>query len=119
MEVQIKEQTPQLTLLYCGRTVRSCHWSCSTKKTVLKNFTISTGNPCWSLFLKSCRAEGLQLYQKDTPMQVVFCDYCKIFKTNYLTSFMVHYYMGLKVQGLGCMTVSGFRVQVTGLVFCF
>ena len=32
---------------------------------------------------------------------------------------MVHCYIGLKVQGLYCMTVSGFSVQVTGLVFVF
>ena len=43
---KIKEQTSQLTLLYCGRTVRSSHQRCSVKKAVLKNFTISTGNAC-------------------------------------------------------------------------
>ena len=32
---------------------------------------------------------------------------------------MVHCYIGLKVQGLYYMTVSGFSVQVTGLVFVF
>ena len=30
----------------------------------------------------------------------------------------IRLYMGLKVQGLDCMTASGFRVRVTGLVFC-
>ena len=29
---EIKEQAPQLTLLYCGRTVRSSHRRCSQKK---------------------------------------------------------------------------------------
>ena len=29
---KIKEQTPQLTLLYCCRTVRSSHWKYSIKK---------------------------------------------------------------------------------------
>ena len=33
--------------------------------------------------------------------------------------YMVHCYMGLMVQGLNCMMVSGFMVQVTGIVFCF
>ena len=60
---KIKEQAPQLTLLYCGRTVRIRHWRCSIKKAVLKNFAISTGNTCVGVsFRKSCRSEGLQLY---------------------------------------------------------
>ena len=33
---KIKEQTPQLTLLYCGRTVRSSHQRFSIKKLFLK-----------------------------------------------------------------------------------
>ena len=41
---EIKGQTLQLTLLYCGRTVRSSHRRFSIKKAVLKNFTITTGN---------------------------------------------------------------------------
>ena len=45
---EIKEQTPQLTLLYYGRTVRSSHWSCSIRK--LKNFAISTGNTCFGVY---------------------------------------------------------------------
>ena len=36
-----------------------------------------------------------------------------------LTVSMVQCYMGLQVQDLNCMMASGFRVQVTGLVFCF
>ena len=32
---------------------------------------------------------------------------------------MVHSYMDLKVYNLDCMTVSGFSVRVTGLVFVF
>ena len=43
---EIKEQTPQLTLLYFGRTVRSSHWRFSIRLAVLKNFAISTGNTC-------------------------------------------------------------------------
>ena len=33
---QIKEQTSQLTLLYCDSTVRSSHWRCSIRKLFLK-----------------------------------------------------------------------------------
>ena len=32
---------------------------------------------------------------------------------------MVHAYMVLKVEGLDCITASGFRVGITGLVFGF
>ena len=38
---------------------------------------------CWSLFLKSCRLSGLQLYLKETPAQVFSCEYCQIFKNTY------------------------------------
>ena len=33
---EIKEQSPQLTLLYCGRTARSSHRRCSIRKLSLK-----------------------------------------------------------------------------------
>ena len=35
------------------------------------------------LFNKSYRLEGVQLYQKETPTQVFFCEYCEIFKSTY------------------------------------
>ena len=54
---EIKEQTLQLALLYCGRTVRSSHRRCSIKKTVLKNYAILTGKHlCWGLFLIKLQA---------------------------------------------------------------
>ena len=60
---EIKGQTPQLTLLYCGRTVRNSHRRCSITKAVLNNFAISTGNTCVGVsFLKSYRPKSLQLY---------------------------------------------------------
>ena len=43
---ETKEQTLQLTLLYCGRAVRSSHRKCSINKAVPKIFAISTGNTC-------------------------------------------------------------------------
>ena len=78
----IKEQTPQLTLLYCGRTFRSSHRRCSIKEAVLKIFAISTWNTCVGVsFKKSCRSEGLQLYYTETSTQVLSREYCEIFKT--------------------------------------
>ena len=49
---EIKGQTPQITLLYCGRTVRSNHRRFSIKKAVLKYFAISTRNTCDGSFQK-------------------------------------------------------------------
>ena len=59
---KIKEQAPQLTLLYCSITVRSSHQRCCLRKLFLKNFAISTGNTCVGLcFLKSCTSLNLRL----------------------------------------------------------
>ena len=41
---KIKDQTPQLALLNCARTVKTRHRRCSIKKAVFKNFAISMGN---------------------------------------------------------------------------
>ena len=79
----IKEQAPQLTLLYRGRTVRSSHRRYSIKKVVLKNFAISTENVYVGVsFLKSCRSEGVHFYEKETPTQVFSCEYCEVFKAS-------------------------------------
>ena len=51
---EIKEQTPKLTLLYRGRTIKNSHQRCSIEKAVLKNFTIFTGkHMCWDLLVKN------------------------------------------------------------------
>ena len=42
---EIKEQTPQLTLLYCGRTVRSSHRRCCIRKLFLKTLQYSQETP--------------------------------------------------------------------------
>ena len=61
---------------------RSSHQRCSIKKAVLKNFAIFTGKHlCRSLFF--IKLQALQLYQKETPTQVFFCEYCEIFKNTY------------------------------------
>ena len=50
---EIKEQAPQPTLLYCGSTVQSSQRKCYIKKTVLKNFAVSTRSSCVGVsFLK-------------------------------------------------------------------
>ena len=60
--------------------VRSSRSQMFFKISVLKNFTNFTEKHLfWSLF-PSC----LELYQKETPAQVFFCEVCKIFKNIHL-----------------------------------
>ena len=54
------------------------------KKAVLKKFTIFTKNTCvGASFLKCCRSEGLQLYWKESPTQVLSCEYYRSFNTTF------------------------------------
>ena len=57
------------------------------KKGVLKNFTNFTGKHlCCKRFLiklQAWRPKGLQLYQKETPTQLVFNEISKIFKNTF------------------------------------
>ena len=63
---------------------KSSHQRCSKKKDAVKNFVILTEKQLgWSLFLKSCRTKGLQLYWKETPTQLFSCEYFEIFKNTY------------------------------------
>ena len=53
------------------------------KKAVYKNVVIFTGEHlCWSLFLMKF-IKVYELYYKEIPTQVFFCEYCEIFKDNY------------------------------------
>ena len=126
---KFKEQTPQLTLLYCSGTVRNSHQRCNIKKAVLRNVAISTGNTFARVSfgkvagLKACIFVKKKLQHRCFPVNIAkflrlpisknICDQLL------LTVSMVHYYMGIKVQGLNCMVESGIWVQVTGLVFVF
>ena len=49
---EIKEQTPQVTLLYRGRTVRISHMRYCIRKLFLNLLQYPQENLCWSLFLK-------------------------------------------------------------------
>ena len=112
---EIKEQTPQLTLC-CGRTARSSHRRCSIKKSVLKNFVISTGSTCVGVFFKkSCRSEGpntrVFLYiLRNLRKTICFEKHLRTAAFLLFQWFKTNSEMGLKVQGLDCMTASGFRV---------
>ena len=46
------------------------------KKAAIKNFSIITGKSSYG-------PSDLQLYQKEIPAKVFFCEYCKIFKYAY------------------------------------
>ena len=77
---RIKEQTPQLTLLYFARTFGSSHWRCSINKPVLKDCKLSTGNSCMGfLFIKVAGLKFyVQLYLKETAIKVFSCEYYKV-----------------------------------------
>ena len=63
---------------------RSSRQRCSIKKVVLKNFvTFTVKHLCWSLFLKKLLDWRPKILLKETPTQVLFCEYCKIFKNTY------------------------------------
>ena len=73
---KIKEQTPQLVLLYCGRTVKTSHRRCSIKKAVLKNFAIFTGkHPCWGLLLIKFKP-----FKKEIPTLIFPVDTAKFLR---------------------------------------
>ena len=106
---EIKEETPQLTLLYCRRTVRSSHHKCIIKKAVHKNFAIFTGNTCVGVFsLKSCSSESLRL-----PISK---NICKRLLFYFFNGSLLHGRKGLRSR-LDCSF--RFQVRVTGLDFCF
>ena len=81
-------------------SVRSSHQRGSIKKLFLKIFQYSQENTC-------VRDSLLKV----NLTQVFPVDNC------FLAVSMAHYQTGLKVQGLDYIIASGFRVQVTGLVF--
>ena len=59
---------------------RSSDQRCSIKRPVLKNFAIFTRkNLRWSFL----RPSGMNIYQKEAPTQVLFCEYCEIIKNTY------------------------------------
>ena len=63
---------------------RNSHRRCFIKKTALKNFAIFSWKHLCLILIRSHFASALQLYQKDIPAQVFFCDCCEIFKNTYL-----------------------------------
>ena len=66
---EVKEQTPRLTLLYHGRTVRSSHRRCCIRKLFLKICNIHL---CWSLCLKALQTFRPATLLKSDPTTGVF-----------------------------------------------
>ena len=69
---EIKEQVPQLALLYYGRTVRSSHQWCCIKKLFLKILKYSQEATVLSLFLKNFQAFRPATLLKRDPNTGVF-----------------------------------------------
>ena len=67
-----------------SRLQRSSRLQMFPKIYALKNFAIFTRKHlCRSHFLKKLQAWGAQLCYKETPTQVVFNEYCKIFNSGF------------------------------------
>ena len=121
-----QNQTPCLTLLHCCRTDTGRQWRCSIKKVVLKNFEYPQETPVLESPFKivanlmACNLIKKRPQHRCFPVIIAKFSRLPLLKnTCFLTVSMVHCYMSLKIQGLDCMTSSGFRVEVTGLDFCF
>ena len=83
MAGEIKEQAPQLTLLYGGRTVRSSRRRCCIRKLFLKILQYPQETPMLdSIFQKV--AELATLLKRDpNPTQVFSCEYRKTYRSTY------------------------------------
>ena len=68
---EIKEQAPQLTLLYRGRTVRSSHRRCCIRKLFIKILQYPQ-ETYWSLFLKNLQTFRPTTLLKRDPNAGVF-----------------------------------------------
>ena len=109
----------------CGRTARSSHRRFSIKKLFFSykaiKFTISTGNTCVGVFFLNVFFKRPQhrCFPVNIAKFLILLISKSISHDCFLTLSMVHCYMGLKVQGLECMTALGFRVWVIGQFFVF
>ena len=79
----MKEQAPQLTLLYRSRTVRSSHRRCCIRKLFLKILQYPQETPVLESLFKNVADLSICNFIKETPTQVCSCEYCKIFNTTY------------------------------------
>ena len=90
---------------------RSSYRRCSIKEAVFEKFPIFTGKHlCWNLFLIKLQPSGLQLYSKEAPTQVFFCEYCEIFKNSY---FEEHLRMAASVTQAFITRVVAYQLQLT------
>ena len=69
---EIKEQTPQLTLLCCGRTVRSSHRRCSIKKLLLKISQCTQETPFLNSLFKNLAGLKACNFTKKRPQHKCF-----------------------------------------------
>ena len=106
---------------------RSSHWKCFVKKMFLKISQNSQENTCvWF------SPEGQQLYQKETPSQVIPYKIYKIFKQNYLEEHLLTTASGwialtfwwtwwiasnLQLQNESCLLRMYFNISATRLFF--
>ena len=69
-------------------SMRSNHRGYSVKKGLLKTFANFTEKHlCWSLSFNKFAC--LRLIEKETPTQVLSCEFCKIFKNTFSTQYLM------------------------------
>ena len=84
---EYKEQTPQLTLLYCGRTVRSSHRRCSIKKLFLKISQYPQETPVLeSLFKKVAGLQACNFIKKRSQHRCFPMNIAKLLRLTILKS---------------------------------
>ena len=82
---EIKEQTPQLTLLYRGRTVRSSHWRCCIRNLFLKILQYPQKIPMMESIFKNVADLQTCNFIKSRPQHRCFpVNIAKFFCTSYI-----------------------------------
>ena len=91
------------TLTLLKQNAHGCYNACISnevrhfiQKAILKNFAIFTGK---------CLTQAIQIYENETPTQVLFCKYYKIFKNTYFEEYLL---AAAFVQYLLLQDTSGF-----------
>ena len=84
-----KEQAPQLTLLYRGRTVRSGHWRCCIRKLFFKILQYPQETLVLESVFENVADLQIRIFIKKRPQhRCFFCEYCSIFNTTYFEKYL-------------------------------
>ena len=127
---KIKEQVPQLTLLYHGKTLRSSQQRCYIRKLFLKFCTVHRKHLCWSLFSKKLQVLfQICNFMKKRPQHRCFPVYianflilpilkniCKQLRLNFFNGSLLHGPKGLTSKLYDSVRFQGLSDRSS---FCF